>query len=399
MSTKNKSNGKVIFYFGHYQLPDKDALSHRVMANCVALRDAGYKVVIIGYCKDKNTSKNIFDTHFTYEGFDCYHVPYPISNADWVRDMVTYKAVTKLMSSYFKDGVYAFIACSSVGVSNYLGFISFCKKNEIFTVSDTEDWFDVFSGNKLRKIYKKYDEKITVEYIKPKIKNVITISKFLYNYYVNKGCNCLIVPALTYVEDSRFKKLPERKNDGILRYVYSGTPGYKGAKDRIDWCVKAFAQNAPDYARFDIFGISLEDFCEQFPEFKEAAFDEKIKFHGFCDNKVCLDAIAKSDYSVFARVINQATTAGFPSKFSECLAMGVPTVTTPTSDLKDYIENGVNGFISDDTTYESFEKAFIASSKVSREEIDIIHQNCKNSKILDSSTYVDCLKKYFENFK
>ena len=395
----NNPNGNVIFYIGHYQLPHIDALSHRVMANCVALREAGFKVVIIGFCKDKSTSKNIFDTHFISEGFDCYNIPYPISNADWVRNMTTYKSINKLIESYFVEGVHSIVVTNNLGATNYLGLLNFTKKHNIKTVSDTEDWFDIFAGNFLRRTYKKYDEKFTVEYIKPKMKNIITISTFLYDYYTKKNCNCLIVPALTYEEDARFKTLPQRENDGVLRYVYSGSPGYKGAKDRIDWCVKAFLDNAPVHAKFDIYGISLEDFTQQFPEHEKCKKDERITFHGFCDNKVCVEAIAKADYSVFARVVTLYTTAGFPSKFSECLAMGVPTVTTPTSDLKDYIENGVTGFISDDTTYESFEKAFIQSCKVTREEINKIHENCKNCKKLDSSTYVEPLKEYFNSLK
>ena len=70
---KNKENGKVIFYIAHIELPDINALAHRVLANCIALREAGYKPVLIGYSKDKSTSKNIRDTHFKVNGFDCYN--------------------------------------------------------------------------------------------------------------------------------------------------------------------------------------------------------------------------------------------------------------------------------------------------------------------------------------
>lgn len=399
MKTKNNKNGKVIFYIAHIELPDINALAHRVLANCIALREAGYRPVLIGYSKDKNISQNIKETYFKVHDFDCYNVPYPISNADWVKDTVTYRKFTDIISEYFDEGVHS-IVCCSIGSTNFYGLMRFAKKHGIHMVSDTEDWFDYFVGNIIRKTYKKLDEEIYVKILKPKIKNVITISKFLYDYYTNEhNCNCVVVPSLTVSTDKRFCNLPEYVNDGTLRYVYSGNPGYKGSKDRVDWCVKAFAKNAPSHARFDIFGISYEDFVELYPGNEEPAQDERITFHGFCDNKTCLHAIARADFSVFARIISQPTMAGFPTKFSECLTMGVPSVTTPTSDLKDYIVNGVNGYISDDATYESFEKTFAESCKVTPDQITEIHKNCKKDKRLDCMAYIKILGDYFDNMK
>ncbi len=399
MKKTNKPNGKIIFYIAHIELPDKNALAHRVLANCMSLREAGYKPVLIGYSKEGNISDNIKDTHFKVHGFDCYNLRYPISNSDWVRDTIAFKKICALVSAHLDEGVHS-IVCCSIGVTNFYGLMNFAKKHNIHMVSDTEDWFTKFTGNIIRRTYKKIDEEIYVKILKPRIKNVITISGFLYNYYTNEhNCNCVVVPSLSYSEDKRFKNLSEYEFDGTLRYVYSGNPGYKGHKDKVNWCVDAFVKHAPSHARFDIFGISLEDFIEQFPELRNQARDEKIAFHGFCDNTTCLNAIAKADFSVFARMISQHTSAGFPTKFSECLAMGVPSITTPTSDLKDYIVNGKNGFISDEATYESFEKVFAESCKLSEEQIVEMHKNCKNDKSLDCMSYVEVLKEYFDNLK
>ncbi len=394
---KNKENGKVIFYIAHIELPDINALAHRVLANCIALREAGYKPVLIGYSKDKNTSKNLKETYFTVNGFDCYNVPYPISNSDWVKDAVAYKKMTKVISDYFDEGVHS-IVCCSIGSTNFYGLMRFAKKNKIHMVSDTEDWFDKFMGNIIRRTYKKLDEEVYVKVLKPKIRNVITISTFLYDYYTKEhNCNCIVVPSLTVSTDKRFQNLPEYKYDGTLRYVYSGNPGFNGGKDRVDWCVAAFSKTAPSHAKFDIFGITIDDFLTLYPGNEEYARDERITFHGFCDNKVCLEAIAKADFSVFARVVSQPTLAGFPTKFSECLTMGVPSITTPTSDLKDYIVNGVNGFISEEAEYDSFEKIFAESCKVTGDEITEIHKNCKNDNRLDCMAYVKILGDYFDN--
>ena len=399
MKSINKENGKIIFYIAHIELPDINALAHRVLANCIALREAGYKPILIGYSKEKSTPADIKKTHFVVNGFDCYNLPYPVSNMDWAKDAITYRKLNKFISEFLPEGVHS-IVCCSIGSTNFYGLMRFAKKHGIHMVSDTEDWFNKFTGNIIRRTYKKLDEEVYVKILKPRIKNVITISSFLYNYYTKEhGCNCIIVPSLSVSTDKRFQNLPEYKNDGTLRYVYSGNPGYKGSKDRVDWCVSAFAKTAPEHAKFDIFGISKEDFIEQFPEKTDAANDKRIFFHGFSDNKTCLEAIALADFSVFARMISQPTLAGFPTKFTECLALGVPSVTTPTSDLKDYIINGKNGFVSDEATYESFEKIFELSSRVTQDEIIKIHENCKKDKRLDCMSYVKTLGEYFDNLK
>ncbi len=399
MSKNNSKNPKIVFYIAHIELPDINALAHRVIANCVALREAGYKPILIGYSKDKSTPKEIEKTHFVVNGFDCYNIPYPISNLDWAKDAISYKRINKLISTYLDEGVHS-IVCCSIGSTNFYGLMRFAKKHGIHMVSDTEDWFDEFKGNIIRRTYKKLDEEIYVKVLKPKIKNVITISSFLYNYYTKEhNCNCLIVPSLTISTDKRFQNLPEYKYDGTLRYVYSGNPGFKGSKDRVDWCVHAFAKNAPEHAKFDIFGISKNDFIALYPEYEQDTVDSRITFHGFCDNKTCLEAIARADFSLFARMITQATLAGFPTKFSECLTMGVPSVTTPTSDLASYIINGENGFISKEATYDSFEKTFKESCQVTGEQITEIHKNCKKNKSLDCMSYVEKLGNYFDNLK
>ena len=37
--------------------------------------------------------------------------------------------------------------------------------------------------------------------------------------------------------------------------------------------------------------------------------------------------------------------AGFPTKFAESLANGIPVITNPTSDIESFISHGKNGFL------------------------------------------------------
>ncbi len=64
-----------------------------------------------------------------------------------------------------------------------------------------------------------------------------------------------------------------------------------------------------------------------------------------------------SDFTIFCRQRNRVTSAGFPTKLAESFACFTPVVTTPSSDIQDYMVNGKSGFVSDECTSESFKVA------------------------------------------
>ncbi len=392
-------NKKIVIYVGHFELPDKNALAHHVMANCFAMREAGYTPVLIGYNRDAETSDSILDTYRVINGFDCYDIKYPFSLSQWIKDMSNYKNIIKVVEKYKTAGVYA-ISCFGIGSRNMMGITEYSKKNGIFTVADVVDWFDSYSGNIIKKIYKISDDYIGAKFVKPNMKNAIVISKYLEKYYKSKGCNTVVVPSLTIENDKRFENLPEYIKEDTLSFIYCGRPSPEGSKDRIEWCIKAFHNVAPKNARLDLFGFTLEEYVGWFPQYKEEAMDERIVYHGLCSNRECVECIAKSDFSLLARDISRTTMAGFPSKYSETCALATPMITTPTSDLSDYIVNGENGYISKEATYESFEEIMKEVSSLSNDEIIAIHENCKKKKnTFDYSSYVTDFKEFLDNLQ
>ena len=55
--------------------------------------------------------------------------------------------------------------------------------------------------------------------------------------------------------------------------------------------------------------------------------------------------IMNSDFTILLRDSKVSTNAGFPTKVSESLALGVPVLSNITSDLCNYIIDGKNGFV------------------------------------------------------
>ena len=59
---------KKILYIGGFELPDKNAAAHRVLAIAKGLRDSGNEVVFMGVSKD-NRETDVLKTKSEVQGF------------------------------------------------------------------------------------------------------------------------------------------------------------------------------------------------------------------------------------------------------------------------------------------------------------------------------------------
>ena len=59
---------KRILYIGGFELPDKNAAAHRVLAIAKALRDGGIEVIFLGVSKSNN-ERDVLRTKTEVQGF------------------------------------------------------------------------------------------------------------------------------------------------------------------------------------------------------------------------------------------------------------------------------------------------------------------------------------------
>lgn len=375
---------QYIIYFGHFELPDKNALAHRVRTNVNMIRSYGIRGILIGYTRNLPVS-------FAESDNEQYEIRYPETIKEWIQDNSSYKYIERILLDKNPDLCKAIIA-TGVGAGNTLGMIHLSKKYGVPYISDIVDWI-LYSKNKY--IYNAikffYEYLICSRLVQCRVKNRIFISSYIATKYNNKGRNTIIIPSLTYSKDDRFDSLPRYVAKDHIELCYAGNPGRKGAKDRIDWCVMAFNDLAPDNAVLNIYGINRETFEKDFPE---VDINHKgIVFHGSCSNSICLKSIACSDYFIFAREDTEITKSGFPTKFSEALAIGTPVITTPTSDLKLYLKNGYNGFISEECSYRSLSKIMKEAFSLDATQRTALHYR---ESPLDESLWRNRFKAFFD---
>lgn len=376
----------TIVYIGNFFFPKGNSSGIRVLANGYLLRTLGYQVIYVGLSKEieqtvelnKNEVKN-------YDGFDYYELPYPRKLKDWTDHSSKLNAVLPLLDAVKPVAVIAYGSVSNSFFSFLLN--RWCKKNRVLFIPDCVDWLAGGSGGILFRIGKRLDTEFQKRYVNASGDGVIVVSTFLEDYYRLKGCKTLILPPLSCPD------LAIASNDCCKktkkRLVYAGFPfpttrkivSNSSFKDRLDITLDILTElNEIDFI-FDIYGIEKEDYLKCLPKHIDLIdkMKDKIVFHGVVDNKIVIKNISKADFFVLIRDQNRMTNAGFPSKIVESISLGVPVITTATSDLDVYLLNGKHGFIVSKKTIHEMVVEFKNILKLPNESMDEMKYYCKNN--------------------
>ncbi|AEE20740.1 glycosyltransferase [Dokdonia sp. 4H-3-7-5] len=384
----------TIIYIGGFELPDKNAAAHRVIANGKLLRDIGYNVHFMGISNERIYCNK------TFYGFNSSALKYPNSIISWFEYITTFKDYIKLIESY--SNVHSII-CYNLPSGSLYRLLKYCKKKEIKIFSDCTEWYIApKTGNFLARTVKSWDIKLRMNNLHIKLDGVIAISSYLDTYYSNQGVQTLQIPPLIDKEDSKWPTNILQKNNTTVNLIYSGSPFAltKGSevKDRLDLIIDGLYLISKTFTDFKltILGMDLSGFLIVFPDYKDKllSLGELIDWKGRVPHNEALDLLKKSDFSIFLRDTNLVTTAGFPTKFVEALSCGIPVLTNRNSNLADYLIEGKNGFwidtSSEDSVYDSLSEVF----KINKNDLKILKESVLKDKIFDYRSYMTV----FENF-
>ncbi|MBX9974446.1 glycosyltransferase [Cytobacillus firmus] len=347
---------RTILYLGNFSFPLGNAAGKRVYSNGKMLRELGYKIIFIGMNKEVDSLKPLTDTKNMHDGFTYYNFPYPSKNIEWMNYQQIFSSLIKfLKSEKIIDDLALVIYYGSPAVSLFnTKLIRFCKKQDIKIVTDCVDWLTTKTNNPFFNFIKWADNSYQKAIANKKTDGVIAISSYLSNYYKKQGNKTVIIPPLS-PDDNTFEVLLNNSTTKVI--TYAGLPFRKGQlvtdysslKDRIDVMINLLYQAKLSGCRFifNIYGFTKEDYLIVLPSQKEYIdmLGDSVVFHGHKTNEEVVEKIRNSDFTILIRDVNRDTTAGFPTKVSESISCGTPVITTSTSDLEKYIEEGKNGFL------------------------------------------------------
>ncbi len=357
-------------------MPDKNAAAQRVMANALLLREMGFDVSFIG--PTKNRSNAVVEV----DGFKCEYVDYPKSIGQWLNYITEFVRVEEVIA-HNPDYVvlYNFPAVASLRI------LKVCHKNGIKVIHDLTEW-ESTRGWSPREIIRKIDISLRMKYCMKKMDGVIAISRYLYNRYKDYT-KCILVPPTVDLTNPKWNRERELNASKDVNLVYAGTAGF-GNKDKLNVIIDAI--NSFPSIRLTVIGMTEEQYIQGYGQMPLNC--KNVEFRGRVPHAEAVKAVCDADFQMLIRDNTLKNKAGFPTKFVESMSCCTPLIATLTSNIGDYLKDGVNGFVVDDE-----QTLFNVLSRIlalSKSEIIAMKQHCKDFTGFDYRSYNSEFEKLFQ---
>lgn len=333
---------KLIAYVGPFPFPYGAASSRRVMGIADALR-SGNNEVIIGaeYPKDSNasTTDNLCDYHISYLN----KVP---SNSNLRKGFEMFRSGTNALRWLNALRDHPDVVIDYGGYSLYDTYlIPWCRKNKIPLIIDAVEWYQP-SHLPLGALGPfRWNFELAVRYFHIRAGNIIAISSYLEKYYQNKGCWTIRIPPTLDTKKITYRLEPSHlKKPLILAYT-----GFPGKKDLLNNVIAALLRIDPHGQNIQLVvaGPKPREIL-QLPVFIDSGYKNLpgcVNPLGILSFEGVLNVVREADFTVLLRPPLRYAQAGFPTKVPESLAVGTPVICNITSDLGEYIRDGMEGLI------------------------------------------------------
>lgn len=382
-----KENHKAIVYLGGFDLPNGNAAAQRVVANAKLFRDLGYQVMLIGLSRNKSN----INKRFIYEGFQCINLKYPKSVVGWLNYITAYNQYMPFIKEMRPQLVIAYNhpAIALRRLTNY------CHKNGIKILADCTEWYEAHGNYFFRKI-KSWDSNWRMFKVHCDMDGIISISKYLYDFYINRGVHTLQLPPLVDKQEMKWhQKL--RGDDEKIRLVFAGSIG-GGYKERLDIIVDALMRIETKLSEafvLDIIGINKEQFKCIYTNWEGKTFPSFIQFHGRIDHEEAIRLLQESDYQIFLRDNSLSNQAGFPTKFVEAISANSLVLTNPTSNISDYLREGINGYLLDTSNSDKLTDSLMIPLSLDKKNI-MEKRNKMNCSEFDYRNFISAMRRFID---
>ena len=227
------------------------------------------------------------------------------------------------------------------------------------------------------------------------------IFKFLNNYKLQKKNITFVCISTSILEEfkSKFLNLKFRKIDNGIKTAQKND--YKIEFNKINFVSigRIFEQKnytllcalMKNYSNLQAIVIGdLDHLDNEYYKKIQKQIPANVHFIGKKEN--IGDYLIQADAFVMTSLFE-----GLPISALEALSLGVPVLTTPAGGMVDLIENGINGFVSQDFSEESFVRIIDKFLSLSAEEINIIKQNNIN-KFNAKYNISQCAENYLKTY-
>lgn len=247
------------------------------------------------------------------------------------------------------------------GLSYAVRMLIWCRRNNVKLIVDVVEWY---SARQMKFGYFDpfyWGAQIALRFVYPRCDGIIAISRTLESYYLKKSCNVLRVPPTLDVQGKVESTYSFDYDLSEIRLVYAGTPG---KKDMLKPIINALSSIDSSVYNFRIKLLILGPSESVVRDLIGSSLPSFVCALGQIPQKEVLKYIETSHFSVLLRENLFFTAAGFPTKFVESLSVGTPVIANLTSDIGEFLNDGVEGFVCADCSAKSFVSAVLRISEL-----------------------------------
>ena len=358
------ANSEWIAYVGKFPFPSGRASSRRVNGVASALVEAGYDVVVLSEDTEPLAPCVLYEKKgkgkLSYIGLS----ERLQKDASAIRKAYQYliaagkRKVLWLDEQPIKPSYVIYYGSDSAFV---LRLMSWCRKNNVPLIVDIGEWRDashMVGGGRFSPF--NISDKICMRFLIHRADGVIAVSSYLENYYLNRNSHVIRIPIILDTV-SIIATHPDTQNiKNQLTLAYTGDSG-RGKKDLLNNVIEAlFRLNSVGKEICIILAgpTTQEILC--FPALqsrKLSSLPSWINALGWQTADRALEIIKNADFMPLLRPLNRVSEAGFPTKFVESMAVGTPVICNLTSDLGQYIHDGIEGLVCKNSSVGEFREA------------------------------------------
>ena len=332
-----------VAYVGPVALPNGGAAARRMLGIAATLRGAGYEVLFgsgqmssdkapevgdFGGIPVHSLNERLYETYPTWIKH-LFYIMMGRKTRAWLDSLDPKPHIVILYSGY---------------LPYFLNLSGWCRRRGVPLIFDAVEWYDKESmPGGIFGLYR-WNFEIAMRWNAVKNGRIIAISSYLERYFLNRGCRTIRIPPTLDVESLPAPELLHH-SDG-MHLVYSGVPCRKDCLNEILEAVLNLRKEGLPI-RITVAGPSLSE-AQSYPAICALGSVELpagIKFIGLVSHAESMELVRRADFTVLMRRMDREAAAGFPTKVVESLALGTPVITNLTSDLGNYLQDGVNAMV------------------------------------------------------
>ena len=327
-----------VVYVGPFAFPDGGAAARRILGNALSLVEAGYQVLILSGQQAADDairpfSEGVFvasTSERDAEGLPellrlARYVTMGSKSRRWLNRLDARPAAVILYSGY---------------TPYLLQLKGWCRRARTPLIFDAVEWYTAASPLRFLASPYLWQSELAMRVLTRRLDGVIAISRFLEDWYNKARLPVVRIPPTLDIAGLA----PGPGGDGgRLSLAYAGTPGK--AKDQLNEIVAAVRAVDPEGRRLvlDVYGPTTAEILRLPSMGGEAS--PAIVAHGPVSHDEAMAAVGRADFSILARRPDRVSTAGFPTKVVESLAVGTPVIANLTGDLGEHLVDGENSLI------------------------------------------------------